>query len=173
VAGPKWGGPQKEENWGATPCQKEVVGPPHFWPSGGWSHPHGQSGGGRTIPMAKGVVRPPPKGQKKKKILSFWLGWLRPPPIVGMGVTEATPSPWWWSGHLQKPKTLFFSFFFWPFGGGRTTTLAMEGGSTTSRPAVEATPFWPRRWLRFSSFFLSFFFFKKIIIILMAKRMSF
>jgi hypothetical protein len=39
---------------------------------GGWSHPHGRSGGGRTTPMAKWVVRPPLKGQKKKKkILGF------------------------------------------------------------------------------------------------------
>jgi hypothetical protein len=117
---------------------------PVWW----WSnHPHGQEGGPAT-----------PKRPKKKKGFELLARVASTTPIVDMGVTEATPSPWWWSGHLQKPKTLFFFFFFWPFGGGRTTTLAMEGGSTTCRPAVEATPFWPRRWLRFSSFFLSFFF---------------
>jgi hypothetical protein len=61
--------------------QNGMVQPPHFWPRDGWSHPHGQSGGGRATPMAKGVVGPPPKGQKKKKKGRFWAfgcGWTTP-----------------------------------------------------------------------------------------------
>jgi hypothetical protein len=55
---------------------------------GGFGHPH-----------ALGVVWPPQKVKKKKKVLGFW-GWSR-------------------------PKPFFFFFFFLAFWGGRTTPLAM------------------------------------------------
>jgi hypothetical protein len=59
-----------------------VVGAPHFGQGDCQSHPHGLFGGGRTTPMPKGVVRPPPKGQKKKKrkMCIKLLGVAEPPP---------------------------------------------------------------------------------------------
>jgi hypothetical protein len=52
------------------------------------SHPHGRSGGGRTTPMAKGVVQPPPKAQKKKKY-GFW-AWKR---CIYIGSDDSTMWP--------------------------------------------------------------------------------
>ena len=92
----------KKKGWklGGHPLgQKGVVWPPHFWPR---SHPHGWSGGGRTTPMAKGVVRPPPKRPKKeRKIMDFGhLGVAEPPPLGHRnGSTTPRLVVWWWPNH--------------------------------------------------------------------------
>jgi hypothetical protein len=105
--------------------------------------------------MAKGVVRPPSKGEKrKKKVLVFW-GWLDHPQGPGVAsatlygrcscgrrVAEATPGPWRWSGHPQKTKTHSF-FLFLAFWGLPDHPFHHEGGLTTLIPAVRvalATP---------------------------------
>jgi hypothetical protein len=58
-----------------------MVGPPHFWPRDGWSHPYDRSEGGSTTPMAKGVVQPPSKGQKRDfgvwAFSEFQINWVR------------------------------------------------------------------------------------------------
>jgi hypothetical protein len=70
------------------------VEPPHFWPRGGWSHPHGRSRGGRTTLMAKGVVRPPLKGQNPHFVCFFFFFWAfgggQTTPLA-MGVVRPPP----------------------------------------------------------------------------------
>jgi hypothetical protein len=80
---------------------------------------------GATPCPKNGVAGPP----------HFWPRGSRPPYTGRMGVAEATPGLWGWSGHPERPKTgrwcpkpppggpppksqtHFFSFFFfWPFG---------------------------------------------------------
>jgi hypothetical protein len=136
------------------------------WPKKGWlghpifgqwvagATPYGQSGGGRTTPMAKGWVRPTPKApppQKKKQSMGFGLlgvagpplwpwGWFNHPqtgrgggsshPLAKNGVARATPwlkMGWPEPPPLAKPPLDFLPFFLGggAFGGGRTTPLAM------------------------------------------------
>jgi hypothetical protein len=67
----------------------------------GWLEPPPRPVWG-TTPMAKGVVQPPLKGKKKKKMDFRLLRVAGPLPRA----------PWRWFGHPKKLKT----FFFLPFG---------------------------------------------------------
>jgi hypothetical protein len=89
---------------------------------GGSSHPHGQSRGGRTTPMAKGWSDHPQKAKKKKTknkkkkkgecVLGFW-GWF---------------------GHPQKPKTFLYLFIiFWHFGVAGPPPQALGSGLATPK----------------------------------------
>jgi hypothetical protein len=61
-------------------------------PLGGLGHPL-RPRGGRTTPMAKGVVQPPTKKKKKKKKRNgFWL----------MGGGQTTPLGWSGGGRVAK-----------------------------------------------------------------------
>jgi hypothetical protein len=103
---PVWGWsnhPHGQRGGPATPKakKKKKYG---FWPFGsGWTTPkglgvdsatpYGRSGGGRTTLMAKGVVRPPPKGRNPYFVFClffffFWaFGGCRTTPLA-MGVVR-------------------------------------------------------------------------------------
>jgi hypothetical protein len=159
---------------------------------GGWSHPLPKIWGGRTTPfLAKGwsatpyrpyeggrshprplgVVRPPRKAKKNKKMgLGFW-GWpdhpqgpgggRKPPPTTGRWCPKPPPGPRGWSGHPQRPKPIF-PFFFFAFRGGRTTPKGL--GWLRPPPygrygVAKATP-WPKMgWSGHPDFLLLFFLF--------------
>jgi hypothetical protein len=157
---------------GATPLPKNgVAGPPPFWPRGGFGHPIRPVWGGRSHPQAFGGGPATPKAtKKKKKKKTKWVcavgGGRTTPKGLGVvvGVAEATPGPWGWSGHPQRHKPISFFFFFfswwlsgWPdhpqrpgggFGhpipavwGGRSHPLAKKG-------VVRPPHFWARGWLQ-------------------------
>jgi hypothetical protein len=84
-----------------------VAWPPHFWPRGGWSHPHGQSGVVEPPPWPRGWSghpQKPKKKKKKKKRLGLGLlgvagppprawGWIWPPHFWPRGWLEPPPPP--------------------------------------------------------------------------------
>jgi hypothetical protein len=64
-------------------------------------------------------------------------GWLRPPHTGRMGVAEATPGLWGWSGHPKRPpkKKKKGKNGFWPLGVAGPPPRA-----TPLRPAVRSHP---------------------------------
>jgi hypothetical protein len=110
--------------------------PPHYWPRGCPDHPLGRSGVDEPPQSTLGVVRPPPKGQKRKqkKVGGFGVagppprawGCFRPPHSADLGVARPL-------GVIRPPpKPLFFFFLVSrPFRGGRTTPKGLGMVSTT------------------------------------------
>jgi hypothetical protein len=174
---------------GATPFPK-VGWPDHpiFGQGVASATPYRPYGGGRSHPRPLGVVRPPQKAQKKKKIKGgngFWplgvagpppraWGWLRTPPAGRRWWLRPPPCPRGWSGHPQRPKPIFSFFFFFlgPFGVARPPPKAWGGfghphtaGMGWPKPPLgqkwggPATPLLGRGWLQPPRFPLFFFFF--------------
>jgi hypothetical protein len=95
--------------------QNGVIRPSHFLARGGWSHPYGWSEDGRTTPMPKGVVRPPPK-KKGVKMGFRLLGVARPPPRAWGGFGHPIPAkPLKVVRPPSKPILTHFSFSFFLF----------------------------------------------------------
>jgi hypothetical protein len=64
----------------------------------------------------------------------FWPRGGRPPHTGRMGVAEATPCLWGWSGHPErqkKKKKKKRKKWVWDFGGGRTTPKGLGVASAT------------------------------------------
>jgi len=130
-----------------------VVGPPPFGQEEVSTTTYGRFGDGGTTPMTYGVVRPPPRSQKKKSGgLAPWdclttpmgheVGFghpFQPNPnsfsfLFGtLGVVLATSS--------SQIPTFFLFFSFWHLGGSRTTQLE-EVAETIPRPngSARTTP---------------------------------
>jgi hypothetical protein len=124
--------------------KKSGVAPRPVW---GWSN----------HPMAKGVVRPPPKGQNPFFVFFFWGGSRTTPkdlevdlstPNRPFGVAESTP---------KRPKPIFHFFFFLGFWGWPDHPL----GHGVVRPPPDRPWGWlqPPRFLSTPFFFLIFSFF--------------
>jgi hypothetical protein len=165
-----------------------VVGPPHFWPRGGFGHPIPAVWGWPKPPQAFGGGPATPKGPKKKKKRGkngFWpLGvagppprawrWPKPPPTAGRGCPKPPPGPRRWSGHPQRPKPISPPppFFLGPFGVAGPPPKAWGGfghphtaGMGWPKPPLgqkwggSATPLLGRGWLQPPRFPLLFFYF--------------
>jgi hypothetical protein len=111
-----------------------------------------------------GVVRPPLKGQKKKKNKKKNKNENKKLVKMGFGLWGVA-GPWSGQSHprplgvvrpplkAQYPFFLFFFFFFffffWPFGGGQTTPLGMG--------VVRPPPSRPWGWLEPPPIFIPFF----------------
>jgi hypothetical protein len=147
--GQKWGGP-------TTPFLAKGWLEPPLRPVWGWSN----------HPMAKGVVRPPPKAQKKKKkqnkvwVLAFW-GWPDHP--LGHGVVRPPPDRLWgwlqpplgqkWGGRSHPPwpshPPISFPLFFLGFWGWPDHPL----GQATPRFPFPPLFFFKKKKLKFYNIF--------------------
>jgi hypothetical protein len=113
----------------AIPLAKNgVVDHPIFGQGNGWSHPHGQSRGGQTTPLAQ-------KKKEERKMSFGLLGVVEPPPRAwghphALGGGPATP---------KSPKPIFH--FFDLLG-----VIRPPLGQTTPRSAVGVAPttHWPK-----------------------------
>jgi hypothetical protein len=135
------GGGERNRGWPATPLAKNGVAGHR----GGWSHPHGRSGGGRTNhpqtgrgggyshPKSPPPPPPPPPKKKKKRKMGFGL----------LGVAGPPPRTWGWIRPQPPPKGQNLFFFFLGFWGWSDHPLGHGGGRTTPRPAVGVAPTTP------------------------------
>jgi hypothetical protein len=102
-----------------------VAGPPHFWPRGGFGHPHTAVWGWPKPPQAFGGGSATSKGHQEQQQKSGKMGL----------------SYWGWFGHPQNPKPIARSFlFFLAFRGGWTTPKSHPHTASMGWPA---TP-WPK-----------------------------
>jgi hypothetical protein len=113
----------------------------------------GEIGVAGATPCPKNGVAGPPH---------FWPRGGRPPHTGRMGVAEATPGLWGWSGHPERPKKKKKrKKWVWDFGGGRTTPKGLGVASATPYQNGVARPphFLGKGWLQPPRFLLFFFFF--------------
>jgi hypothetical protein len=150
--------PPWPKGWSGHP-QKPKKKKYGFWPFGSGrttpkglgvdsATPYGRSGGGRTTLMAKGVVRPPPKGRNPYFVFCFFVF------LFFLGFWELPDHPFGHGGGSTTPRPAV--------GGGRIHPQALRGGpATPKRPkpilhffflgllGVAGPPLdWPWGWLQ-------------------------